>query len=179
MQSANKYNKGFYVTEITNEFGAPFEGSVRKVKPEWIDFNGHFNMAYYSVLFDQCSDEAFSLVGLGPDYVKERNCSYFTLEAQVNYLAELKVGDEVRITLQLHDYDAKRIHFFLHMFHAKHGWLSATMESLCLHVDMAEKKAAPWPDDVRRKIAAMYEAHKNLPVPEQLGHTIGIVRKMA
>jgi len=79
----------------------------------------------------------------------------------------------------MYDYDAKRIHFFLHMYHASEGWLSATMESLCMHVDMDNKKSAPWPDDIRKKIAAMYESHKDLPTPKQLGHTIGIVRKMA
>ena len=167
------------MTSSVKEFDAPFKGSRRHVKQEWVDYNGHFNMAYYSVLFDACCDEAFRLVGLGPQYVKEKNCSYFTLEAQVNYLRELKAGDEVSMTLQLYDFDAKRIHFFLHMYHAKEGWLSATMESLCMHVDMGQKKSAPWPDDVRHKISAMYEAHGDLLTPSQLGHTIGIIRKMA
>ena len=161
------------------DYGSPFRGTRRRVKEEWIDYNGHFNMAYYNVLFDACCDEAFQLVGLGPDYVKSHNCSYFTLEAHVNYLRELKAGDEVDMTLQLYDYDAKRIHFFLHMYHAGEGFLSATMESLCLHVDMGKKKSAPWPDDVRRRIAAMYDAHMDLPTPELLGHRIGIVRKIA
>jgi len=160
-------------------FEAPFKGKTHRVKDEWIDYNGHFNMAFYSVLFDQCCDEALQLVGLGPDYVKQRNCSYYTLVAQVNYLRELKAGDEVNMTLQMYDFDAKRIHFFLHMYHAKEGWLSATMESLCIHVDMNVTKSAPWPDDIRHKISAMYEAHKDLPTPDQLGKAIGIVRKMA
>ena len=30
----------------------PFRSSPRIVQPEWIDFNGHLNMAYYSVLFE-------------------------------------------------------------------------------------------------------------------------------
>lgn len=167
------------MTNAGLDFAAPFKGSPQEVKDEWIDYNGHFNMAYYSVLFDKCCDEGLRLVGLGPEYVKSSNCSYFTLEAQVSYLAELKAGDQVDITLQLHDFDAKRIHFFLHMYHAKEGWLSATMECLCMHVDMGEKKSAPWPDDIRHKLSAMYEAHKDLPTPKQLGHTIGIIRKMA
>lgn len=158
---------------------APFKGKRKTVKDEWIDYNGHFNMAYYSVLFDECCDEAFRLAGLGPQYLKQHNCSYFTLEAQVNYLHELKAGDEVDISLQLYDFDAKRIHFFLHMYHAKEGWLAATMESLCMHVDMTKKKGCPWPDDIRKNISIMYEAHRDLPTPPQLGHTIGIVRKMA
>jgi len=166
------------MTLVPSTIEAPFKGSRRKVKDEWIDYNGHFNMAYYAVLFDGCGDEAFSLVGLGEEYLKSSGFSYFTMEAQVNYLRELKAGDEVDMTLQLYDYDAKRIHFFLHMYDCKDGALSATMESLCMHIDMSEKKSCPWPEHIRANLAAMYEAHKDLPTPKQLGHTIGIVRKM-
>ena len=36
---------------------APFRSSVTLVRPEWIDYNGHMNMAYYGVLFDEAADE--------------------------------------------------------------------------------------------------------------------------
>ena len=157
----------------------PFIATVQQVKDEWIDYNGHFNMAYYCVLFDAAIDEAFAQVGLGPDYVKQTNCSYFTLEAHITYLRELHARDEVLVSVQLLDYDAKRVHYIQQMHHAGEGWLSATMEAICMHVDMDQKKAAPFGDDMRRKIAAMYEQHKGLEVPKQAGHTIGITRKVA
>ncbi len=34
-------------------FAAPFMSSVHNVEDQWIDYNGHFNMAYYNVLFDR------------------------------------------------------------------------------------------------------------------------------
>ena len=55
---------------------SPFIGSPQTVEDLWIDYNGHFNMAYYNVIFDRCGDEAFALMGLGPDYVKTANCSF-------------------------------------------------------------------------------------------------------
>src|SRR5215467_8176278 len=67
-------------------FPAPFVSSVMRVEPAWIDYNNHLNMAYYNVLFDRAVDEAFALVGIGPDYVKSRNCSYFTAEVHLRYL---------------------------------------------------------------------------------------------
>lgn len=159
--------------------GAPFTSTPQRIEEQWIDYNGHFNMAYYGVLFDRACDQAFGLVGLGPDYVKQTNCSFFTLEAHVTYLRELHLGDEVTVTVQLLDYDAKRMHYIQEMHHAKEGWLAATMEAICMHVDMNAKKSKPFPDDMRAKIAAMFEAHKSLPVPPQVGRRIGIVRKMA
>ncbi len=100
------------------DFGHPFIGSIKRVEDQWIDYNGHFNMAYYGVLFDRTGDEAFELVGLGPDYVKRHNASFFTLEAHFTYLRELAAGDSVKVTVQLLDYDAKRFHYVQEMYHA-------------------------------------------------------------
>jgi len=159
------------------QFPAPIKSPIRHVKDEWIDYNGHLNMAYYNVLFDGCVDEAFELVGLGSDYVKERNCSFFTAEVHVCYVRELAAGDPVIGTLQLVDFDEKRAHFFQELYHADEGWLSATSEQMSLHVDMETKKVSPWPEDIHAGIAAMLEAHKDLAVPDRVGRKIEIVRK--
>jgi acyl-CoA thioester hydrolase len=158
-------------------FPAPYQCSVQKVEDQWVDYNGHLNMAYYNVIFDRCGDEAFALLGLGPDYVKASKCSFFTLETHVTYLRELHAGEAVKVTVQLLDHDAKRIHYVQEMFHAAEGWLAAVTENIVMHVDMAAKRSAPFPDHVLTRIAAMREAHEKLPVPHQVGHRIGIPRK--
>jgi acyl-CoA thioester hydrolase len=158
------------------DYGRPFVGSIKTVEDSWIDYNGHFNMAYYGVLFDRTCDEAFELVGLGPDYLKT-GASFFTLEAHTTYIRELHANDRVKVTVQMLDHDAKRMHYIQEMFHAEEGWLSATMEAICMHVDIKAKKSAPFPQDIQSRIAAMQEAHSNLPVPPQVGHKIGITRK--
>jgi acyl-CoA thioester hydrolase len=158
-------------------YPAPFEGRVQNVEDQWIDYNGHFNMAYYNVLFDRAGDEAFEAVGLGPDYVKRSTASFFTLEAHITYVRELHAGDGVRIATQFLDFDAKRVHYVQQMFHATAGWLSCVTENIVMHLDMATKKSAPFPPEVLEKIEAMCEAHKGLPVPPQVGHRIGIPRR--
>lgn len=156
---------------------APFEGRIQRVEPQWADYNGHLNMAYYHVLFDRAGDEAFQSVGLGPDYVKERHASFFTLEAHVTYLQELKPGDPVRITSQILDHDAKRVHYVQQMYHADEGYLACITENMVIHVDMNTRRTAPFPEDVLSRIAEIAAAHRNLPVPVQVGHRIGIPRK--
>jgi acyl-CoA thioester hydrolase len=158
-------------------FPAPFIGRIQEVEDQWIDYNGHFNMAYYHVLFDRCGDEAFALVGLGPDYVARSNSSFFTLEAHITYLRELHAGDRVKVTVQFLDHDSKRVHYVQEMFHAEEGWLSCITENIVMHVDMAAKRSAPFPSDILEKIKAMHGAHKALPVPPQVGHRIGIPRR--
>lgn len=158
-------------------FAAPFMSALHRVEDQWIDYNGHFNMAYYSVIFDRAGDEAFDLLGLGPDYVERTKYSFFTLEVHLSYLRELHAGDMVKVSLQLLDYDSKRIHYVQEMFHADDGRLSCVSEHIVMHVDIAAKKSSPFPPEVLERIAAMYDAHKSLPVPPQVGHKIGIVRR--
>ena len=156
---------------------APFVGPVQQVEDQWTDYNGHFNMAYYNVLFDRAGDHAFAEVGLGPEYVRDRNASFFTLESHNTYVRELHAGDSVRIETQFLDHDAKRVHYVQQMFHASEGWLSCVTEIIVMHVDMGLKKSAPFPPDILARIAAMRAAHRSLPVPPQVGHRIGIPRK--
>ncbi len=75
----------------------PVESEIMKVKEDWIDYNGHLNMAYYNVLFDTAVDEVFLRLGLGPDYVKTRGASYFTAEVHVCYVRELSAGMPVTV----------------------------------------------------------------------------------
>jgi acyl-CoA thioester hydrolase len=158
-------------------FFAPFVSSVRRVEPAWIDYNGHLNMAYYNVLFDRAVDEVYELLGLGEDYVRTRQNSCFTAEVHVRYLRELHAGDPVRVTFQLLDYDQKRFHYFEQLFHADEGWVSATSENMVLHVDMAKKKTAPFPEDALRRFALMKSAHARLPRPEAAGRRIAMPAK--
>ncbi len=160
--------------DIEPVFFAPFVSSVMRVEPGWIDYNGHLNMAYYHVLFDRAVDEAFALVGIGPAYVECRSHSFFSAEVHVRYLRELHAGDPVRVTLQLLDFDAKRLHFFEQLFHATEGWVAATSEQMSLHVDLNVKKTAPFPDEVSALIARMSAAHSMLPRPEAVGRRIAM-----
>jgi acyl-CoA thioester hydrolase len=163
-------------TDPEPAFAAPFVSSVMRVEPQWIDYNGHLNMAYYNVLFDRAVDEAYELIGIGVDYLKVHKHSTFTAEAHIRYLRELNDGDAVRVTFQLLDYDAKRVHYFEQLLHATENWVSATSENMTLHVDMASKKVVPFPETVMRTLAAMKAAHAALPRPEGVGRSIKMLK---
>ncbi|MCT8972639.1 thioesterase family protein [Microbaculum marinisediminis] len=154
----------------------PFVSTVMTVQPEWIDYNGHLNMAYYHVLFDRGIDQAVLLLGLSEEYMKTRQASFFTVEAHVCYLREIGLDDPVRVRLRLLDHDGKRAHFFEELVHAEEGWTAATLEQMSLHVDMTARKAARWPDDVLERLQAMQTAHAGLPVPPQVGRVMKIRR---
>jgi acyl-CoA thioester hydrolase len=155
-------------------FFAPFVSSTVRVEKQWIDYNGHLNLAYYHVLFDRALDEAFGLAGLGPDYVDEMNASYFAAETHTLYKRELTLDDPVRTTVQLIDVDEKRMHIYLEVRHANEGWISASCEMLSLHVDMDTRKVSPFPAGIKRNLDIMLAAHSRLPRPALIGRSIGI-----
>jgi acyl-CoA thioester hydrolase len=164
-------------TDPEPAFMAPFISSVMRIEPQWIDYNGHLNVAYYNVLFDRAVDEVYELIGLGPTYLKQHGHSTMVAETHVRYLRELREGEAVRVSVQLLGYDAKRIHLFEQLLHASENWVSATCESMTLHVDMAAKKVAPFPDSVMRLLKRMNETHAQLPRPDGAGRSVGIPGK--
>jgi acyl-CoA thioester hydrolase len=155
---------------------APFLSSTMDIEESWIDYNGHLNMVYYNVLFDRCADEAFALMGMGPEYAASRRLTIYTAEVHVCYVRELHLGDRVQGTFQLIDHDEKRLRSYQEIRHVD-GWLAATSESLTLHIDMGGPKVAPFPADIMARVEALAAAHGGLPMPERAGRSIGIRRK--
>ena len=153
-------------------FAAPFVSSVMRIEPQWIDYNGHLNVAYYNVLFDRAVDEVYEPLGLGPGYLKQHGHSTMVAEMHVRYLREVHEADSLRVSVQLLAYDTKRIHLFEQLLHATENWVSATCETMTLHVDMAAKKVAPFHDSVMRKLERMKAAHAQLPRPEAAGRSV-------
>lgn len=165
------------ILSATAEFTAPLEAPLQHVLPEWIDYNGHMNIAYYSLVFDKALDWFCDRLGCGWDYTKLGQGSLFALEAHLVYAREVKQGDPLRVTFQLIDHDAKRMHIFEQMYHAEEGYLAATMEQMAMHVDLTTRRSGPWPDDVQDALARLHAVHAGMEPPAQLGSVMGLPRK--
>jgi acyl-CoA thioester hydrolase len=155
----------------------PFQSSVMQIEPQWIDYNGHLNMAYYNVMFDRAIDELWLKLGIGPGYMKERHGSTFTAECHVRYIREIHLGDPVQVSILLVAADEKRLHTFEELHHATEGWLSATSENMTIHIDMAARKTAPFPPDIRARIEALAHAHRAVARPEGIGRKVAMPSK--
>lgn len=147
------------------------------VRPEWIDHNGHMNVAYYVLAFDYATDAFLDHIGLTRDLKKSINSTTFALDVNVSYKREVLEGDPLRFTTQLIDVDEKTLHFFHQMFHAVDGYLAATYEVLSVHVDLNTRRVASMPDDLRHRVETLRMGHQNLATPDAVGRTLGIRRK--
>ena len=152
---------------------APLATPARAVPADWIDYNGHMNVAYYTMAFDKSSDVVFDeMLGIGEDYARTLRMGPMVVQQQIHYIGELLEGESFICELQLLDWSPKSVHFFSRMLNAKDGSLCATSETLSLNVDLEARRTAPYPDWALKRIEALGAAHRALPRPEQAGAVI-------
>jgi acyl-CoA thioester hydrolase len=144
------------------------------VLPEWIDFNGHMNVAYYILAFDRGIDSLWERFGIVFEEVQKTKSSTFSVETHVMYRRELTESDPYLVTAQILAYDEKRVHQFQRMYHAEQGFLAATAEWMSLHVDLATRRVAPWPEPVLALIAEAADAQGDAAVPADAGRRMRV-----
>ena len=156
---------------------APFDEYRDCVRPEWIDDNQHMNMGYYLVVFDKATDAWMRHIGLDRRHRLEHDITTFSLEGHITYDREVRVDDPLRFTTQLLGFDAKRIHYVHRMYHAEAGYLAATNELMSLHISQNTRRAAPMAETVLARLAEIEGAHRELPVPPEVGRAIGLTAR--
>jgi len=144
------------------------------VRPEWIDYNGHMNVAYYVLVIDHAMDAFLDYVGLGLDYVKSSNCSTFAMDTRIAYKRELAVDSPIVISAHLVAFDEKLFQTAYTIEHADEGWVSATSEWVGIHVNLTTRRPAPFPDNVRDRLDAVRKAHAGLERASSMSRPFGI-----
>jgi acyl-CoA thioester hydrolase len=139
------------------------------VRPEWIDSNGHMNLAYYVVVFDLATDKLYARLGIGDAYREATGNSCFTAETHTAYEREVHLGERLHVHTWLLGADSKRLHYFHELFHSDSGERSAMQELMALHIDMRVRRVAPFPDQQRE---ALQQAVANF-APQQPPKGIG------
>ncbi len=158
-------------------YAAPLKSPARRVPKDWIDYNGHMNVAYYTMAFDQAVDHFLEAeLGIGESFAAEARQGPYALQSNICYLGELLEGTEFTVDAQLVDYDAKRLHLMLEMRDAE-GTLAATCEEMLMNVDLEARRSTAYPDWAQARAARMAADHAHLPRPSQMGQRIGIRRK--
>ena len=158
------------------EISAPLKLYDCAVDPGWIDYNGHMTEASYLTAFGNASDALFRYVGIDEAY-RAAGHSFYTVETHINYYREAGDGEPLSISTQLLGLDEKRLHLFHTMTHGLSHELLATTEQLLVHVDMKAASASPILPGVYEALSAIVAAHRELPIPEQVGRQMAIKKK--
>ena len=144
------------------------------VLPEWIDANGHMNVAYYVLAFDLGVDALWEELGITPEYIERSYGSTFAVESHIVYEQELMEGDPYIVTSQILAYDDKRIHQFQRLYHTQKYYLAATAEWMNLHVDLEARRVSPWPDSILTNLAEYSANQREQAYPGAAGKQMNI-----
>ncbi len=153
---------------------APLSLHTETVRPEWADYNGHMNVAYYVLVFDHATDAVLDFLDLGEAYRRRTSGSVFVGEAHVTYEQEVNAGDTLSVSSRILSFDGKRMILFHEMYRDGTEGLVAANEVLCLHVDLETRRTAPIPPAAAERIERVVSEHSALPRPSRAGRAIGL-----
>ncbi len=139
------------------------------VRPEWLDGNGHMNLAYYVLVFDRGTDAWLDLAGLGAGY-RQAGHSVFAVETHTIYRQEVREGATLFVRTRLVAAEGKRIHLMHEMTSGPAD--IAVQEVLFLHMDMAVRRPVPLVGEAAARVAALAPP-PGCPRPAWLGRHVG------
>ena len=120
---------------------------TEKIIKEWTDYNGHMNMSYYILIFDNAAEVMLTKFNMGGDSARSDKKSTFAVETHTTYDQEVKLGEEVEVHLTYFDHDKKRIHYRVSMLHKEKKYLAATNEVLSLYIDLNKRKVTEFDEE--------------------------------
>ncbi len=148
------------------------------VQAQWIDYNGHMNMGYYLVAFDEiATDGFFDYLGIGEEHKQSNNHSTFTLGSNIDFLKEVFEGDELRFETRLVDYDHKRLHYFHCMYNVDKDYLAATNECLTMYIDMESRRGTSFSEELMASFQLELENGAAAEPIAGVGRKLGIRRQ--
>ena len=132
-----------------------------KVLPEWTDYNGHMNLAFYIHLFDSSWEVLLEKFNIGQNSAKNEKRTTFAVESHTTYDMEVKVHDEVDMNLLFLDFDKKRLVYKLEMIHKKEKYLASTTEVCSLYVDLSSRKVTEFEESKKILIENFIDDNKD------------------
>lgn len=142
------------------------------VREEWLDHNGHMNVAAYLIAFDSAVRTLCTGLGIGPDQIPLSGKTIFVGQANIVYRRELVRGSRIRITARILAVTEERAHACLSMYDDDGDVLAAFNEQLFVCADMATRRPCPFPPVPQERFRAVFDAQRRFPVPKYVGRRI-------
>ena len=134
------FNNLLNLLEENQKLSLPTKVSTGSVKEDWIDYNGHMNMAYYVQCFEESSDFLLEHMDLGYRYAIEEQKGVFVIKCEINYRKEINLHEIFIISLEELICKGKKLIVGLKMLNAINEKI-ADYKILNLNVDLESKKS--------------------------------------
>ncbi len=160
--------QGAFKTDPVEDLSLPLILFRCNVRSEWIDYNQHMTEYRYGHVFADASDAFLAWLGLDDLYLQTTG-SFYTLENQIRFLAEIKLNSALYVQTQLLGYDAKKLRLLHHLYVQGSDRLSATCDSVLIHVEQQSGKVNAMSLQMQSKLMLLWKYHTVLERPEHVG----------
>lgn len=144
-----------------------FDGPA--IPDEWIDHNGHMNLARYGDVFYLAIRQLSNRMGLTREYKDRTKTASFAAKMNITYRRELRHGDEIGFEARIAGYDNKRVHGWIGILRGREEELVASCEMLSLNIDTTTRRVADMAPEILKTLADLHTQHLLLPEIEGLG----------
>ena len=160
-------------------FDGPYEAPLRlpsrKVLKSWIDYNGHMNVAYYTMAIDNSIDHFLEeILGIGETHAKRNDQGPFVVQANFTYLNEMIYKQKFFVQCSLINFDEKKMHLFLEIISSSNNEVMAFSEQLLLNVNLKKRKTENYPKWALKRLSQLKNDHKEVRFPKNVGLSIKI-----
>ena len=142
-KKAKIFNNLINLLKENQKLTLPTTVSQGTVKDDWIDYNGHMNMAYYVQCFEETSDFLLEHMNLGYRYAIEEQKGVFVIKCEINYRKEIKLNEDFIISLEDLICKGKKLTVGLKMLNVGSETI-ADYQILNLNVDLQTKNSVPF-----------------------------------
>ena len=140
-------------------FKLPYLANQITVTSDMCDHNDHMNVNFYYKMFDEVYSKLyFEELDFSPEYVAS-GFSTFTLEDNIRYLKEFRLGDKIYPSFLLNNANEKMLHFAGILLN-ENNELAAIFETVLGHINLNERKMVPFSDDRLKNILEYKERTK-------------------
>jgi acyl-CoA thioester hydrolase len=146
------FNNLLNLLEENQKLSLPIKVSKGKVKEDWIDYNGHMNMAYYVQCFEESSDFLLEHMDLGYRYAIEEQKGVFVIKCEINYRKEINLHENFIISLEELVCKGKKLIVGLKMVNENNEMI-ADYKILNLNVDLETKKSITFSPKIIAQLA--------------------------
>ena len=161
--------------KIDGPYSTPIILPEQEVLNEWLDYNGHMNVAYYTLAFDKSLDIFLEdLLGIGESHAYKNNQGPFVVQAHYHYLNEMRLNEKFHVRLFVVDCDKNKMHLCMEIYSLFQEKVIAVVEQVLINVNLKLRKSEPYPPWAFEKLIKLKNTHKNASLPSAFGKCIGL-----
>ena len=161
--------------KIDGPYSTPIILPEQEVLNEWLDYNGHMNVAYYTLAFDKSLDIFLEdLLGIGESHAYKNNQGPFVVQAHYHYLNEMRLNEKFHVRLFVVDCDKNKMHLCMEIYSLFQEKVIAVVEQVLINVNLKLRKSEPYPPWAFEKLIKLKNTHKYASLPSAFGKSIGL-----